>query len=340
MKQDYLIRSGALAGYEQLVLNLNGDPEALLTHCNLSHEDLLLPDTMIPFKVMVELLELSAQQLNCPSFGLTLGIQQDVHALGNLGLLMLHCNNAREVLTCTQRYIAVHSQAEYWRLSEVGDLAFLERFSVSQEVSHAKQFKEQSFGVCLKLIKTIIKGSVSIERLEFAHTPVSDIATYKRLFGCDVLFNQEHDRVVVKRHYLDYEIESISTDNKLLLEQGLSKALSQYGDDLERKITALILQSLGIQDMTLENVATLLRMNKRTLQRKLKASDLSFKTILSNVRLKTACWHLEASSMDITLLSEILGYSDISAFSKAFKQDTGLSPLKWRKLKQRETKLS
>lgn len=329
-----MIRSGALDGFEQLVKDLNGDPETLLDKYGLSSQDLKAPDTMIPFNIMVELLELSASQLDKPDFGLTLGIQQDVDALGNLGLLMLHCTNVREALTSTQRYIAAHSQAEYWRLIELGDLAYLERFSVSQEVSHARQFKELSFGVCLKLMKTIIKGSVVMERLEFAHAPISDIAVYKRLFGCDVLFNQEHDRLVVKRHYLDYEIETLSTGSKQRLEQGLLTTLSQYGDDIERQITAIILQSLGGQTLNLESVAKLLNMNKRTLQRRLKVNQLSFKSILSNVRLKTACWHLEASSMDITLLSEILGYSDISAFSKAFKQETGVAPLKWRQLKQ------
>lgn len=331
MKQKYLIRSGALDGYEQLVIRLSGEPEALLSQCGLSLKDLSEPDTMISFKNMVELLELSAKQLSRPDFGLTLGLQQSAHSLGNLGLLILHCQSVREVLISAQRYIAAHSQAEYWRLNEEGDLAFLERFSVSQEVSHARQFKELSFGVCLKLMRTIIKGSVIIDRLELAHTPISDVPAYKRLLGCDVVFNQEYDRIVLKRHYLDYEIEHLNMNNKQPLEQGLLKTLEQFGDDLERQIKTIILQLLGIQEMSLESIAKILKMNKRTLQRRLKANNLNFKDILKDVRLKTAYWHLEASTMDITLLSEILGYSDISAFSKAFKQETGLSPLKWRK---------
>ena len=334
MKQQYLIRSGALVGYEMQVQALNGDPSSLLAACGLSTQNLNTPDTMIPFNVMVELLELSAERLNCPNFGLTLGMNQGVHALGSLGLLMQHCKNAREVLTSTQRYMAVHSQAEYWRLHEEGEFAFVERFSVSQGVSHARQFKELSFGVCVKVIKTLFKRSVLIEQLEFAHAPISEVSAYKKLFGCKVLFNQEHDRLVIKSHYLDFDMVRITTDNKHVLEQGLSTVLSRYGDDIERKITTIILQTLGIQGMSIDNIAGLLNTNKRTLQRKLKANNLSFKTILSDVRVTTACWHLEASSMDITLLSEILGYSDISAFSKAFRQKIGSSPLQWRKLKQ------
>jgi AraC-like DNA-binding protein len=337
MKQQYLIRSGALTGYERHVKSLNGDSSSLLAACGLTKQDLSEPDTMIPFNVMVRLLELSAEQLNCPDFGLTLGMSQNIHALGSLGLLMQHCKNARELITSTQRFIAVHSQAEYWRLHEEGEFAFIERFSVSQDVSHARQIKELSFGVCIKLIKTLIKGSIIIEQLEFAHAPISNASAYKRLLGCKVLFNQEYDRLVIKRQYLNYEMENLTTDNKHALELGLTAVLSQYGDDMERQITTIILQTLSIQGMSLDNIALLLNTNKRTLQRKLKANNLSFKSILSEVRLKTACWHLEASSMDITLLSEILGYSDISAFSKAFRHKTGSSPLQWRKLKRQKS---
>ncbi len=56
--------------------------------------------------------------------------------------------------------------------------------------------------------------------------------------------------------------------------------------------------------------------------------------MLNEIRISTACWHLEASNMDITLLSEILGYSDISAFSRAFKTQKQCSALQWRKQRQ------
>lgn len=340
MKQQYLIRSGALAGFEHQVKSLNGDPEPLLAQCGLSSEALWNPDTMIAFSALVELLELAAEQLSCPDFGLKLGFNQSAEALGSLGILILHCHTIREALTGAQRYMAVHSQAEYWRLEETEQLAFVERFSVSQDISHARQFKELSFAVCLKLVKTLIKGNVKLERLELAHSPISDVSSYKKLFGCDVLFNQERDRIVVQRHVLDYEIMRLSTANKQLLETHLSNTLKQYDDDIERQITTIILQTLGIQEMSLDNVAHLLHVNKRTLQRRLKAHNLSFKHILKDVRIKTACWHLEASTMGITLLSEVLGYNDVSAFSKAFKAETGASPLQWRQQKRAKTQHS
>lgn len=333
MVHQYYIRSGALDGFHREVRALHGDPESLLQACHLCSEDLAQPDTLIPFSSMVSLLELAAEQLNAPNFGLLLGANQNVNALGSLGALLLQCGTVREALIMAQRYIAVHSQAEYWRLQESEHLAYVERFAVSLEVSHARQFKELSFAVCLKLIKTIIKGSVNIERLEFAHSPISDSAVYKALFSCDVVFNQEHDRLVVNRDYLNYELNSQVSRDKALLETQLTGLIDQ-SDDLERRITAIILQTLGFQVVSIDSVATLMNLHKRTLQRMLKSQGLSFKTLLRNTRMKTACWHLEASTIDVTLLSELLGYSDVSAFSKAFKQAQGASPLQWRQSKR------
>ena len=91
---------------------------------------------------------------------------------------------------------------------------------------------------------------------------------------------------------------------------------------------------MGLHDTNIDLVATMLNMNRRTLQRRLAKQGLTFKKLLADVRMSTACWHLQSSQLDITLLSEVLGYNDVSAFSKAFKQFAGISPLKWRKSAQ------
>jgi AraC-like DNA-binding protein len=71
-------------------------------------------------------------------------------------------------------------------------------------------------------------------------------------------------------------------------------------------------------------------LHKRTLQRRLLDEKLQFKSLLQEVKINTACWHLAASSMDITQLSELLGYADVAAFSKAFRLRQQMSPAQWR----------
>jgi AraC-like DNA-binding protein len=334
VNHQYLIKSNALAGYTHLVRVLGGNPEELVNACNLSKSDLQTQDNFIPFSSMVELLEHSAEKLNAPDFGLQLGQSQGIEALGNLGLLIGNCNNVREALKTAQHYMAVHSQAEYWRFKEMGQLACIERFSVMPPLSHVRQIKELSFATGFTLLKTLINQAVKLDRVEFAHAPISELSVYKKHFGCEVLFNQEYDRILLPLHYLDSAIWKITLEDNKQLESQLANQLAENDHDIERQITIIILQIIGSQEISIDVIADILKTHKRTLQRRLKAKGLSFSTILKEIRVNTACWHLEASTIDITLLGEILGYSDVSAFSRAFKKETLLSPLQWRKEKR------
>jgi AraC-like DNA-binding protein len=337
VNHQYLIKSNSLAGYEDLVKLLGGNPEELINACNLSISELRTQDNFIPFSSMVQLLEHSAEALNTPGFGLQLGQKQGLEALGNLGLLIGNCSNVRDAIKTAQHYMAVHSQAEYWRYKELGRLACIERFSVMPSLSHVRQIKELSFATGFTLFKTLLNQKVKLERVEFAHAPISELSVYKKHFACEVLFNQEHDRILLPLHYLDEPISTITLENSKQLEHQLAQQLTEYEHDIEHQITIIILQIIGSQEISIDLVANLLKTHKRTLQRKLKAKDLSFSTILKEIRINIACWHLEASTIDITLLAEILGYNDVSAFSRAFKKTTSASPLQWRKERHANT---
>lgn len=330
MKQDYLIRSASLAGFHRLVTELGGDVKQLLLQCALTPEDIGNPDHMIAFADMINLLELSAEQLNCKDFGLRLAATQGVEMLGAVGMIMQTSNTVREALVYAQRYMAIHSHGEYWMLREFASSAFIERYQVFQDISHAKQYKELSFGVCLGLIKTLIGSQVKLDRLEFAHAAISDSAVYRKYFECSVVFNQENDRLIIDSSYLAQKSLSISEQNKSQTLCYLESLIGQFGDDIERKVKTLILQKMGMGDVNIDEIAAMLNMNRRTLQRRLSSKGLTFKQLLMDVRVSTACWHLKSSKIDITLLSEVLGFSTVSAFSKSFKHTMALSPLQWR----------
>ncbi len=334
MNKQYLIRSGSLMGFSDLVNDLGGDSKLLLGKVNLTHSDLLDGDNMVPFESMVMLLEHAASELNCPSFGLKLSTHQDLKALGSLGLLLKNCVTVREAMMCAQRYLALHSPAVYWRFSEEGRFTYITRFEDFHGISHARQYRELSFGVYTRLAQALVGMNAKGYRLEFSHRPISGLKLYRKFFSMDVSFNQEYDRLIFDSKYLSQPIASFNAKIHHQVEDYLTKLLALHGDDIERQVRVLILQTMGIQEHDIDSIADLMHLHKRTLQRKLKDKGLNFKSILNEVRINIACWHLEASNMDITLLSEILGYRDISAFSRVFKSQMKCSALQWRKKKQ------
>ncbi|WP_028766346.1 AraC family transcriptional regulator [Shewanella fidelis] len=334
MKQDYLIRSASLSGFSSLVTELGGDTHNLLLQCELRPRDLSNPDNMIAFASMINLLELASNELNCQDFGLRLAAKQGLEMLGSVGLIIQASHTVREALVNAQRYMMLHSYGEYWMLREFEQSIFIERYQIYQDISYAKQYKELSFGVCAGLVKTLIGQPLQLERLEFAHVQISDSSVYRKYFECPVVFNQENDRLILDSSYLEQPLLPNSYQDKQQVKFYLDQLISQFGGDIERKVKTLILQTMGLHDANIDQVATMLNMNRRTLQRRLASEGLTFKQLLTDVRMSTACWYLQSSQLDITLLSEVLGYSDVSAFSKAFKQVVGVSPLKWRKSAQ------
>jgi len=79
-----------------------------------------------------------------------------------------------------------------------------------------------------------------------------------------------------------------------------------------------------------ENVTSLLSTNERSLQRKLKASGTSFRQLVEKTRKSIAQQQLRYSDLSKTQLAYILGYSELSAFTRAFKRWFGVAPSKWK----------
>ncbi|MCY1185467.1 putative HTH-type transcriptional regulator [compost metagenome] len=85
-------------------------------------------------------------------------------------------------------------------------------------------------------------------------------------------------------------------------------------------------------------VARLVETHPRILQQRLKAQDSSFAAILQSTRLRLAQYHLANSNIDLTTRAMSLGFGDLTAFSRAFKQWTDMSPSRWRQQADRNPK--
>ena len=96
----------------------------------------------------------------------------------------------------------------------------------------------------------------------------------------------------------------------------------------------LVRRSIGGQlkggTPTLEVVAHDLGLSAKTLQRRQKAEGATFGELLDDVRLEWARLYLNDPGIALSEISWLLGFSEQSAFSRAFKRSTGHSPTAWR----------
>lgn len=150
-------------------------------------------------------------------------------------------------------------------------------------------------------------------------------------FGCPVLFDREYDCLAYDAKLLAQPVVPLTVLAGERIDDAIRKRIACVEDSLENQVRSLILQLVGSRQHTLENIAAMLGMQPRTLQRRLCAEGLRFKELVSDAKLNTACWHLQASRVDITGLSDALGYQSVAAFSKAFKNKFDQAPSQWRR---------
>ena len=101
-------------------------------------------------------------------------------------------------------------------------------------------------------------------------------------------------------------------------------------NDIVQRVKASIIELLPDGKMSDTRVAETLYMSNRTLQRKLEEQGTTFYNILTEIRKEMALKYLKDSQLTLTELSFQLGFSEMSSFSRAFKNWTGQSPREYR----------
>ena len=79
-------------------------------------------------------------------------------------------------------------------------------------------------------------------------------------------------------------------------------------------------------DLSMEHIASELGVSRQTLFRKLKSENVTFETVLDELRHKMAMHYLEGAKMTVSQTAHLVGFKDPAAFSRAFKRWTGSSP--------------
>jgi AraC-like DNA-binding protein len=159
----------------------------------------------------------------------------------------------------------------------------------------------------------------------------ADAGEFRRVFRAPVQFGQDADLISLPREALEHPIERSNPDLRRLLDRHLQELKADVGEAIEEQARKAIRSCLSRQDCSIEEIAAILSVAPRTLQRQLQQRGTRFSRLLEEVRASTARRHLSESQLSLTQLAAILGYSELSAFSRAFHRWHGQSPQQWQR---------
>lgn len=198
-----------LFGFRQFVDDLGGDPDALMRSAGLDPALLEQMDSIAPFDKIARLMELSAQALDKPSFGLERALSLPSH-FPNLGPL-LHMSyfvkNLESFLTTGLKYWHFHTNAFYFNIVDTKTSHEVSLRMLSTELYPLGPQTVDSFLATLVLLcrVAINRPDETPERINLTHARPSDISLYKKIFGCPIEFNAPYNEIVFNRAMLKYE---------------------------------------------------------------------------------------------------------------------------------------
>jgi AraC-like DNA-binding protein len=207
------------------------------------------------------------------------------------------------------------------------------RYVVAEQATQPmRQHNEYSMAVAVKTIRILAAREWAPLEVQFAHEPPRSTAEHSRVFACPVLFGQSMNALVVEHEFVR-KIVSIADDRLYrILKQHVDGLIAELPreHDLLSSVKRAIVESMAAGGPKREQVAKGLAMSPRTLERRLKERGAAYKQLVSDVRGQFALDYLRDRQRTITEVAFLLGYSEVSAFNRAFKRWTGFTPMAYR----------
>jgi len=189
------------------------------------------------------------------------------------------------------------------------------------------------FGLSLivGMCRTNLRGPLPLCSVHLKRPSPSDRLPYERFFHCEVIFEAENDRFVLPRKVLDRQLPTANAEFVQFFDDILVSELTRLsGSDLVMRCRRFLLENLSSGESSEDRLAEAMAMSRRTLQRKLVERGVSYRILLDRLRHDLAKRHLISRSTSLTEIAFLLGFSEQSAFARAFKRWQGISPSDFR----------
>jgi AraC-like DNA-binding protein len=217
-------------------------------------------------------------------------------------------------------------------LEENDDLVILHMHS-SEERSPDFEYTGEDYavGFTVKMCRLNLGEFLAPIKIEIARPKPREPERWEYLFASRVEFDHKATRIIWSRSDIS---DRLVTGNPVLArvndEESAACIDSFLNTSFARKVVEKILARLPDGSPDQQLISSDLFMSGRSMQRKLKDEDISFSELLQDCRFQLAKKYLRQHNRSVVEAGYLLGFSEPSSFSRAFKRWTGQTPVEYR----------
>jgi AraC-like DNA-binding protein len=326
-------RVAALAanGVLGLIGQCGGDPDRIIGAAQLQARDLDDPGAKLDLRRYCDLFEHAAAQTGIGHFGLQFGTNYRIEAMGTLGALVLNTPTIGAALQNLCAYFPSLQEHSTLTLEPHGPYLALRYQIRDGRITARRQDAELSLGMFMSLLRRALGAGWGPEEVQFEHLRATERAAHERLLNAPVTYAAPSNLLLLRRADLGAPMPGADVSRLPYLHSLLATQMAQARpDDFSGLVAQKIRDGFCAGDASIESVAAAMGMSRAGLYRRLKAAGSDFSALTGQVRRGLALLYAAEAAIPFTEIAALLGYSELSAFSRAFKTWTGLAPLAWR----------
>ncbi|MEH6580830.1 MAG: AraC family transcriptional regulator [Halioglobus sp.] len=306
------------------------DPQLIFEQCNIPIQTTTDPMLRLTNIEISSLFKASVAATYDPAFGLQVGEVMHPGNLHALGYALMASTSLRDYAQRLSNYYKIVSQSADITIEEVEDEFLLITQVIAPDICWETQ--DAYSALMIRFIRFIYNPSFNPLRVELMRPePSTDVQKYRDYFNCDIVFDSPKMVFAIAPELIDMPLPGASRELAQMHDQTTMQYLKRMEkQDIINRVRTMIVEELSSSAITKQRVADKLCMSSRSLQMKLAAKDTSFQEILDGTRHSLALGYMEQSAISITEAAYLLGFSDVSNFTRAFKRWTEKSPREFR----------
>lgn len=324
------------AGYAdnlmRYAVSRGADSRALAERSGVQFDDLSDPDGRVPLASYVALMSAAKTLCQAPSLALHLGAHQDLKEMSVVGLICYAAPTMGEALIELNRYGALVAEVDvpvsggrFQVAQHDGELWLVD---TRRDPNSFPELTESTWSRFIAETNRHFPGAAFAKAVHVTHPAPAYADEYEQVLKVPVTFEAARNAIMIDPSWLAIELHNPSryafgvlSDHAARLLASLENAGATRG-----RVEGLLIPLLHKGDLGMADAARQLGLSRQTLYRRLKAEGLTYEALVDDLRRRMALHYLDGRKTSVNETAYLVGFSDPSSFSRAFKRWTGASP--------------
>jgi len=336
MKRDALYcKAVSLRKLPEFIRSLGGKPELLFAQAGLDIAHVNSND-FYDWENICNLFAIMEREFDEPSLGIRFAydVPRDFLNSGPMLVLAALVPTMRDFFKLSIQYQTLHVNSFAYSYVENVETNEVEcEVQIHPLSPPCQQFTEHIMAMVALMTKQHI-GEGNFKRLSFQHKAPTDLSWHKKTFQCPIEFNADKNMAYMPLPFLDTKLGGRLKILQPVLKSYLNRKIANnplFDTSMAHTVERLLPSIFGLRKSSLIDVAKILDISPKKLQRLLSEEGVTYTDILAKVRKGMAKRLLLESDISISHLAVLLDYSSNEAFNKACKRWVGISPKQYRK---------